>query len=420
MSQPDRLVQIDIPSSKSLTHRALLLAACSHEECLVKNPLWGHDTTSTLHALRALGASAVRDDHGNIQFSPSSFSAAAEALDCGNSGTTLRLLIGLCARLENQTKLTGDQSLSSRPNAPLLEQVEKHGATVSSNSGRLPISIQGPLSGGPFSLPAMVSSQYASGLILSLPFLEEDSTLHMEGPIASRPYLDLTLDMATLFGLSIKVEEQDDSLLFRIKGGQQCKATSVHVEGDWSTAAFPLVAGSISNTAVALSCLNPNSKQGDRAIAEILARFGQSVRWDADRLILEPAPLKNPGHVDISQTPDVFPALCILAACTPGETRIDGAPHLRDKECDRIQAMHEGFEALGITSSELPDGIVVHGGQSVGGEVHDFHDHRIHMAFSVLNLVSKQPVVMENVDCVAVSYPEFHEHLMLFKKDTPS
>lgn len=410
---------LSIPSSKSLTHRAFLMAACSKERCVVKNPLWGDDTRSTLQALRNGGAQFQVGENDDLAFSPAPFMASAEPLDCGNSGTTLRLLLGHRARFEFETRFSGDSSLSKRPNQELLSVLEALGASTCSENGRLPISISGPIHGGTIHLPSHISSQFASSLLLSLPFLQEASTIYMAQPVSSRPYLDLTLDVAKLFGITIRVSENAHRLSFEIPGGQSCEASQVTVEGDWSTAAFPLVAGAIANREVHLLGLREQSLQGDRAIIDIMRSFGSPIQWQDDRLCIFPAPLQNPGHLDVAQTPDLFPAICSLASRVPGPTRIDGAPQLRHKECDRIQAMHEGFGQLGIRSEPLPDGLIVHHGPTRACSISSHRDHRIHMAFALLRVTTNHAIDISHPDCVAVSYPEFHDHLASFLAKDP-
>jgi 3-phosphoshikimate 1-carboxyvinyltransferase len=420
MAHSLRTIELSIPSSKSLTHRALIMAACSTSACLIRNPLWGDDTRSTLGALQSWGVECQMQEDKDIRFLPGPFSEPTHVLDCGNSGTTLRLLIGQSARFRFETSFSGDASLSKRPNGQLLDLIEAQGAHLESNQGRLPIHVTGPFSGGAFTFPEMTSSQYASALLLSLPFLDTDSSLHLTKPVASRPYLNLTLDIARQFGMTLYEDETDDALSFRIPGGQSCSASSYDVEGDWSTAAFPLVAAAIQKQQVRLRCLRPNSRQGDKAVVNIMERFGARLHWEDNQLCFLPGDLQNPGHVDVSQTPDIFPALCVLATQVSGATRIDGAPHLRDKECDRIQAMHDGLTEIGIESESLPDGLIVHQGNLKGGQISSHADHRIHMAFALLNLITKEEIIISHPECVSVSYPSFHTHLKLFSNKDSS
>lgn len=407
-----------VPGSKSVTHRAFLLGALSSAPCRVRGPLLGADCRSTLSVLKALGADFAVDG-ADVVFQPIDGlrPSGGAPLDCGNSGTTLRLLSGQVARLAAAHTLTGDASLQSRPNGPLLAALTALGARVDSHEGRAPLTIEGPIEPGEVELPPKVSSQYGSSILLAAALMPGATTLRMARPVASRPYLELTRSVADAFGLTLPVVEAEDALVFPIKGGQQPRRAEFAVEGDWSGAAFPLVAAALTAQPLRLTGLRRASEQGDQAIAEIVASFGPQVSWTGDVLCLGPAPLAAPAPIDLGPTPDLFPPLCALAACAEGTTRLFGAPSLRHKECDRIAAMAEGLTRLGVECVELPDGIEITGGRpkvgAAGGRTRSFHDHRIYMSFSVLGLVTEGEVEPADRGCEAVSYPEFHAHRAL-------
>lgn len=412
-------LSIPIPGSKSLTHRALLLGALSSVPCRVRNPLVGADCLSTLAVLEALGARAQLEG-SDVLFTPiDDLGPTEQVLDCRNSGTTLRLMLAQVARLKGSSTLTGDDSLRKRPNGALIDALEALGAGIQSADGRAPLEVRGPISSGQVRLPAKVSSQYASGLLLALPLLEGSSEVEMQAPVSSRPYLDLTLETASAFGLRIEVAVNDQGLRFVIPGGQRPRATSFTVEGDWSTAAFPLVAGALARRVVRLTGLRADSAQGDRAIVEILGRFGQRVQTEAEAVRLEPARITAPGTIDLGATPDLFPALCAMAARAEGETVLIGAPSLRHKECDRIAAMVRGLRQLGVQAEELPDGALIVGGRVCGTQgttLKSEHDHRIYMAFSVLALVAQGVTAIDGSGCEAVSYPGFGDMLQAISR----
>ncbi len=389
------------PSSKSMTHRAYLLAAHTNDRAAVHAPLRASDTDTTLACLQQLGAHM--EDHGDsVTFAPASWTPAS--VHCQNSGTSLRLLLGLAARMPGASSFDGDQSLRQRPNAPLLEALAKGGAKVD-GTDRLPITITGPIEPGTYTLPAQVSSQYASALLLSLPFLASHSELRMTPPVSSRPYLDVTREVAAAFG--IQIHAHDDT--YQIPGNQTVSATEYTVEADWSGAAFPFVAAAITGGTVTVEGLRADSPQGDRGILDIIRDFGAHVRGSTvtgDSLV-------SPGSVDVSATPDLFPALAVLAACAEGTTTFTGGAALRHKESDRITAMAKGLTKLGIRVQEQPDGLIVHGasGELRGAKIHGYDDHRIHMAFCIAGLVANGPVTVTDPECVAISYPNFHADL---------
>lgn len=408
MTTPRPHPVVRAPPSKSVTHRMFLLAAQADGDCTIEGPLRSADTNATLDALRDLGADATEaPDH--ITFHPSTLRPAADAVDCRNAGTTLRLLAGTVARLDGTTLLDGDASLRRRPNGPLLESLRSLGATVqATQDDRCPLQIHGPIRPGDITVPGNTSSQFISALLLSLPMLDGPSIVEVTPPVASRPYLDITLDIARRFGLRIDA----DGNTFRIPGGDRPRAGNHVVEGDWSAAAFPLVAGAITGGPVTVEGLDPKSQQGDRAIIDRLIDFGCHTHSnDGGAITVKAATLRSPGTIDVNDTPDMFPALAVVAACAEGTTTFTGAQSLRHKESDRIHAMAEGLAAVGIAVEERPDGLVVHGGRPHGGDVHAQGDHRIHMAFRILALAADGDIRVGGADTVAISYPAFHEDL---------
>jgi len=415
MNHPRRLLRV--PGSKSVTHRAFVLAASCVDGAIVRQPLLSGDTRSTLASLRSIGASWHIDANGDVHFAEKRPCESAATLDCGNSGTTLRLLAGQAARLTHPITLTGDASLQKRPNGPLLDALAQLGASTVSTDGRCPLTITGPVTAADVDMPANISSQYISSLLLALAMADgETARLSAQRPVSSRPYLDITTDVASAFGLSWHVDEAE-ALTFDVPARQVPTAPTggFVVEADWSTAAFPLVAAALSGISVGIEGLRRSSAQGDRAVVDVLARFGVRIAWrstdNGDVLEMDPAPLQAVEHIDVFATPDMFPALCALAACSAGSTRIDGAPSLRHKECDRIAAMVTGLRTLGVTVQELDDGAIITGGSIGAGAVQSHDDHRIHMAFSLLNLRCEGRIDVDHPDCVAISYPAFHDDL---------
>jgi 3-phosphoshikimate 1-carboxyvinyltransferase len=238
-----------------------------------------------------------------------------------------------------------------------------------------------------------------------------DSVLTLNPPVASRPYLDLTAEVAAAFGMTWVTTPHEGGLRFHIGGGQRPRCARFVVEGDWSGAAFPLVAAAVRGRPLRLTGVRAESSQGDRALVDILRRFGLALTWEEDTLVMEPAPLTAPGDIDLESTPDLFPALCALATMTPGETTLGGAPSLRHKECDRIAAMARGLARLGVRVTEHSDGLTVSGGTLRSAELESYGDHRVHMSFALLDGVGGVTIGVDHPHCVAVSYPDFHRDL---------
>lgn len=400
---------VTVPGSKSVTHRAFLLAAQSPEPSTVMAPLRSADTDATLAVLHGLGYQ-VRPEAGLVRFLPAEARPPVDPLDCRNSGTTLRLATALAARFPFPTTLTGDASLQARPNGPLVHALRSLGATI--DVEQAPLTVLGPLRPGTARLPPSTSSQYASGLLLSLPMLETESRLDMDGPVASAPYLDVTAAVAASFGLvTHRAGSSDEGFSYTVPGAQAPVCQAYKVEGDWSTAAFPLVAAAITGGRITVRGLDPKSPQGDRAVLGHLAAFGAGVKAGEDGVTVEGGTLESPGTVDVSATPDMFPALTVLAAASRGATVFTGGLALRHKESDRIRAMADGLTAMGIHVKETEDGMTIHGGTLRGATVHAHDDHRIHMALVVAGLAASGKTVVDGRTSAAVSYPGFHDDL---------
>jgi 3-phosphoshikimate 1-carboxyvinyltransferase len=403
--------KLSVPSSKSETHRALILAAHAREPLRIDAPLISQDTRSSFEALETFGAVIEDLDHRWVVDSRR-FGPASSFIDCANSGSTLRLFTALAALLPASVEFRGDASLSRRPSGPLLEALVELGVRVDSRDGCLPIAIRGPLRGGKVKLPGGLSSQFASALLLALPFAEEDSQLLIEAPVRSRPYLDLTVAMAQSAGLSLLLSETTSGdLNILIPGQQSLQSAGIRIGGDWSSAALLLVSALLSGGRLELQGLDKRSAQGDRRIIDILRLFGASLTFEGYLKLEAHSGLVSPGRIDVSQTPDLFPPLCAVAACAQGETLLLGSPGLRHKECDRIAAMAAGLRAAGIVCSERGDGLLIKGAKPCAAQFQAQGDHRVHMSLAALALAADAPSRIDSAWSTVVSYPEFHADL---------
>ena len=252
-----------------------------------------------------------------------------------------------------------------------------------------------------------VSSQFVTGLLYALPLLGGDSQIEVTGGFESRGYVDLTVDMLRRFGVEVQVEGNR----FTMRGNQAYQPQHVAVEGDWSQAAFFLVAGAISG-GVRIAGFDTDSLQPDSVITELLKRMGADISWEGDEFVSAPAKLHG-IEIDVSQCPDLVPPLAIAAAFADGTTRITGAARLRIKESDRLSALAQNLSALGIKTEEQPDGLTIQGGVMEGGEADSFGDHRIAMAFSIAASASWQGITIRGAQCVDKSYPKFYEDLAM-------
>lgn len=392
------------PPSKSYTHRAIVLAALSGGPCRVLRPLLSEDTEATISGVEALGAEVTRKPDG-LRISSEGLRAPVAEIDARNSGTTLRLLTGVAALLSSPTVLTGDASLRKRPMGPLLDALNGLGARARSlgGDGRPPVEIRGPLRGGKASIPGSVSSQFLSSLLVACPLAPKATTVEVLPPIRSEPYVEVTLTMLREFG----VEARADGNELRIPGEQRYHPTDFEVPGDFSSAAFPLVAAAISGGDVTVEGLDASLPQGDRRILEILGSFGASVVARRDRVRVRGDALVG-RTVDLNDTPDLFPVLAVLATQARGESRFENGAHLRLKESDRIETTVAFLKAMGAEVRGTKDGCVVRGPSRLHGAfVESQGDHRILMAAAVAGLVADDAVDITDPTCFRVSYPSF-------------
>lgn len=379
--------QVVIPSSKSYAHRLLIAAALADRPTEVRMNAVSSDIAATVDCLISLGAKIERIGSG-YSVSPIDHSVSEQrTLFCSESGSTLRFLLPVAAALGADCTFTGTGRLPERPNAILTDALQEHG--VHTSSSLLPITISGKLTGGKYSIAGNVSSQYITGLLFALPLCSEDSEIALTTPLESAPYIDITLEVLSAFG--IRIERTGTGWL--IPGGQQYHSPeTVCSEGDWSGAAFWLAANRLGSSVKCLG-LNPASCQGDRAIAEMLHRLG--------------------GEIDVSATPDLVPALAAAAALYPGITRITGAARLRIKESDRLFAVADMLRNLGGNAEILEDGLVVTGvSRLTGGTVKGYNDHRIVMAAAIAAACADAPVTITDAQAVNKSYPSFFEHFI--------
>jgi len=360
------------------------------------------DIDATAACLSALGAE-ISYSWGE-GFSVKPVKPGGEAvLDCGESGSTLRFMLPICCALGAQAELHMRGRLPSRPMSPLLEELAAHGC-IFDGVGGSPLKTSGKLRGGEFNLPGNVTSQFISGLLFALPLLDGDSRLNVAGKLESEPYIDMTLDALRAFGIGIKCGDG----YYAVRGGQKyCSPGTVDVEGDWSNAAFWLCAGAVGNGGVTCTGLNPDSKQGDMAVLELLKRFGAGVTYGDGTAAVSPAALRA-IRIDAGDTPDLVPVLAAVASVAHGETVIYNAGRLRIKESDRLHTVTETLRALGADITETADGLTINGKQSLrGGTVSSFGDHRIAMTAAVTSRVCGGMVTIEGAEAVDKSYPGF-------------
>ena len=320
-------------------------------------------------------------------------------LDCGESGSTLRFLIPLCAVMGGDYSFIGHGKLMERPNAELFSVLNEHGVKTSQTDS---IKISGKLTGGEFHIRGDISSQYISGLLMALPYLNADSKIVLTTPLVSAPYVDITLEVLSSFGVMIEKTEYG----FSINGGQKYSGNIVP-EGDWSNAAFFLALGGITGK-VAVKGLNINSVQGDRFITEILRLAGAKVTFKENSVTASANKLEG-FSFDAENCPDLVPVSAAIAAFADGKTVIKNIQRLKIKESDRIATTIATLSAFGIRAESDGKDLVVYGGKPVGCKVNSFNDHRIAMSAAVLGAGAVGDTFITDAQAVNKSYPTFFE-----------
>ncbi|WP_455655297.1 3-phosphoshikimate 1-carboxyvinyltransferase [Phascolarctobacterium sp.] len=400
------------PSSKSMGHREIICAGLSDGTSIVDNISMSADMEATLRCLEALGISFQQvpsSRAGRTAFAISGSGkvrAACSAVDCGESGSTLRFMIPLGALCGAPLTFTGHGKLVTRPLQAYYDIFDRQGLHYTTAAkGYLPLTVNGVLQSGAYELPGNVSSQFISGLLFALPLLEGDSVLEITSGLESQSYVDLTLSCLAKYGIII---EHENYYKYHIRGGQRYRGGRSMVEGDWSQAAFWLVAGTLGRQ-ITCTGLHTASLQGDRVVAGIISRMGGKITSDAEgNYTALPAPTKG-VVIDAADCPDIIPVLTVLAAVSEGTTEIINAGRLRIKECDRLAAMTSELNKLGAAVTELPDGLLIKGRPEGlrGGCVDAWNDHRIAMSLAVASLVCREAVIVSGSECVQKSYPEF-------------
>lgn len=391
------------PPSKSQAHRLLICAALATNSSQIICSAVNDDIMATMRCLNALGA--------NIQYANGIFSITpvtplkGGVLDCGESGSTLRFLMSVAAVLGADATFTGAGKLPQRPMGDLCSALAAHGMEFTRHTAdELPVSCIGALQGGKYTLPGNISSQYLTGLLFALPLASEDSEIEVTGELTSASYIEMTIDALRVAG--IQVERRAN--IFRIKGNQQYTMPSrVVVEGDWSSAAFWVVAGVIGKHPITVCGMNPETLQGDSAVIDHLRNMGAFITIDNDKVIAMPSHLFG-AELDCMDTPDLVPVLSVAAAMAQGTTTFINVGRLRFKESDRLAAMKSVLAASGIDSTVGEDTFTVYGGEPKAlAPIDSFGDHRIAMSAAVLSTVTKGTTVISGSGCVAKSYPTF-------------
>ena len=356
-----------------------------------------------MNCLKALGAQFQIDGEYVTVFPMDKNINDECVLDAGESGSTLRFMIPFAAALGRKCTFVGAQRLGERPLKPLLDQLRNHGITAEHSEGSfLPCKIEGKLTGGEFTLPGDVSSQFFTGLLLALGLVGSGEVKAI-GKIESAPYINITADIQKQFGINIIKKEQG----FEVKPSTYTSPEEFTVEGDWSNGAFWLVAGALGGD-IEVTNLRRNSFQGDSCVFDILKEMGADIREKNGSIIVKKSKL-HAIDIDCSDIPDIVPILCVAAACADGVTNFRNIQRLRAKESDRVETTAALIRNLGGKIEFDETTIKVTGTSLAGGVIDSFNDHRIAMSGAIASMVCKGDVEITTAEAVAKSYPDFYE-----------
>jgi 3-phosphoshikimate 1-carboxyvinyltransferase len=411
------------PPSKSYTHRAVICASLSDGISEIKNPLSSADCLSSVHGARMLGSYINTEDENKwiVDGNNNSPKTPDNIIDIGNSGTTLRILTGISSQIpKGYAVLTGDESIRKRPMQPLLDALKQLGieAFSSKMDGTAPIIVKsGEIKNNTVKIRGDMSSQFITSLMMTLPFAEEDSKIILTTPLKSAPYLDITIDVLSKFGITVKPLEEENKNKnkknknergFFIEGNQKYKPCNYTVEGDYSSASYLIATGVLLNSELTINNLFKDSKQGDKEIINIVKEMGADIEVKNDKVIIN-GPHKLKGiDVDVKNIPDLVPTIAVLGCFAEGKTTIYNGEHVRLKECDRLNACAKELTKMGAKITEKPDGLVIEGvGKLKGAELETYHDHRLVMAFTIAGMMAEGKTIIKGEDAVKISFPNF-------------
>ena len=396
---------VHAPASKSETHREFILSALACGTSVIKNPLESADTKATLRGISALGAKVERNG-SDVKITGGCLHAADEVIDCGNSGTTLRFLTAVAARLKGTTRFTGDDSLMKRPMQPLLDALSAScGAEFSFDDGILSVtgSLREPCTA---EIRGDISSQFISALLIA------GIPVKLTTPLVSSPYADMTV--CALAKRGVRIEKTANE--FIVDSGQnKLLPRTVEIDGDWSSAAYLFAAGVLAGS-VTVTGLDLKSPQGDKRIIEFLQNFGAEVSF-GEGITVSKSVLRG-CDADLSDNPDLFPALAVIAAAASGISRFYGVSHLIYKESNRLRGMSAILSVMGVSVEVSSDSVIITGGKFYGASVSAEKDHRLFMAAALAGLCAEDAVsITDGDDVFAVSYPAFLQDICFLKGD---
>ena len=399
---------IDCPSNKSYTHRGIFLASLAGNNSKVDNVLFSADTKATIEACKKFGAIIEVKESSIIVKESINLASKVSEINTENSGTTIRIAIGIASLFSKEITLTGDESLQKRPMQPLLDALSSIGAKCSSTDGNPPVKIQGSVLGGEIIIPGNLSSQFISSLLITAPLTKNGINLTIEGDLVSKPYLDATIATMRKFGVSVQtlIPYKKYNITPQIY-----KNTTFNVPIDFSSLALLLSFTVLNGEDIVIKGNMGNLPQGDEAFIDFLEQLGVSVKIDNNEIKIKSPEKLRGGKFDLRNSPDLLPPLAILSLITSKPIEIVNVKHARLKETDRIAIIARELPKIGIIVEEKEDGLILKSsGNLTGAKLNSENDHRLFMAFCIAGTFIGNCVVTDSKS-VEVSYPNFIEEM---------
>ena len=405
-------VEVDIPGSKSVANRALIIAAHAEGKTTLKNMLFSDDTRYMMKALQTLGNNVDINEETKtviIEGSKEKKFPTCE-LFVGNAGTAMRFLPTYISTGEGDVTLTGIDRMKERPIKDLVESLRALEVDVDykENEGYPPIEVKAnKLNGKSVTIKGNKSSQYLTSLLLSAPYAENDITINIDGPLVSIPYVNITTTMMKDFGVEVKNSGDKE---FKIEAGQKYQGQEYIVEGDCSSASYFFAMAAVTNSRIKVNNVKKDAMQGDIKLLEVLEKMGAKVEYGENFVIVEGTGELNGVTVDMHHMSDVAQTLSVVALFAKGKTEIQNVYNMRIKETDRIKACYNELTKLGAKVTELEDGLIIEPQEKYneGVEIDTYDDHRMAMSFSVAGLLIKD-VIIKDPGCVSKTFPNYFD-----------
>ncbi len=395
-------MKVKAPASKSYFQRALAISALAKNTSILQNITWCDDTVIAKNITSQLGAELVEND-GVLWVYPRKNKILNKDFFAGEAGLSIRMFSPILALNADNFSFTANGSLLNRPVENIIETLAKLGVDIKLNKGKLPLQINKKLQAGKIEIDGSLSSQLLTGLLIALPLVDGNSIISVKN-LKSTPYIDMTIKIIQHFGVDIINNNYEE---FIIKGNQKYIGTQYNIEGDWSGAAFLLVAGAISNK-IEVENLDVDSLQADKKILDALEIAGAKITKNENSVLVEKNQL-NAFAFDATHCPDLFPPLVSLASVCEGVTKIKGISRLIYKESNRAKTLQKEFAKMGIKISLQNDFMLIEGGKIKSAKIDSHNDHRIAMAGYLFNILPDIKIEIINREAVNKSYPEFYD-----------